>query len=157
MHGMWPRRSWCWVQGLSDFTVITWKHMQGMQQSLFDSQAHVVEGHRFCTKYETFRFFLPADSLKFYPIILTKNSHFFLKPSTYRLGSLSNCTIASNNRAEKCKELDFWRWNFWTAKCLNFRTVSPCEGVKGTHERKKFKLVENSSGTFKILRWWRGL
>ena len=51
--------------------------MQGMQQSLFDSQAHVVEGHRFCTKYETFRFFLPADSLKFYPIILTKNSHFF--------------------------------------------------------------------------------
>ena len=83
--------------------------MQGMQQSLFDSQAHVVEGHRFCTKYETFRFFLPADSLKFYPIILTKNSHFFLKPSTYRLGSLSNCTIASNNRAEKCKELDFWR------------------------------------------------
>ena len=28
--------------------------MQGMQQSLFDSQAHVVQGRRLCTKYETF-------------------------------------------------------------------------------------------------------
>ena len=36
--------------------------------------------------------------------------------------------------------------------CLNFRTVSPCEGVKGTYERKKLKLVENSSGAFKVLR-----
>ena len=47
-------KPWCWVQGLSDFTVITWKHLQGMQQSLFDSQAHVVQGRRLCTKYETF-------------------------------------------------------------------------------------------------------
>ena len=38
--------------------------MQGMQQSLFDSQAHVVQGRRFCTKYETFRFFLPAGNLR---------------------------------------------------------------------------------------------
>ena len=50
------------------------------------------------------------------------------------------------------KEFDFWRSNFRKAKCLNFRTVSPCEGVKGTHERKKLKLVENSSGAFKVLR-----
>ena len=34
--------------------VITWKHMQGMQQSLFDSQAHVVQGHRFCTNMRLF-------------------------------------------------------------------------------------------------------
>ena len=63
MHGIWPRGPWCWVQGPSDVTVITWKHMQGMQQSLFDSQAHVVQGHRFCTKYETFLFALPAGNL----------------------------------------------------------------------------------------------
>ena len=33
LHGIWPRRPWCWVEGLSDVTVITWKHMQVMQQS----------------------------------------------------------------------------------------------------------------------------
>ena len=38
--------------------------MQGMQQSLFDSQAHVVQGHRFCTKYETFLLALPAGNLR---------------------------------------------------------------------------------------------
>ena len=74
-----------------------------------------------------------TDSLKFYPIILSKNIFIFWKPSTYRLGFLSNCTVASyntDNRAEKCKELDFWRSNFWMDKCLNFCTVSPYEGVK---------------------------
>ena len=31
---MWPQRPWCRVQGPSDVTVITWMHMQVMQQSL---------------------------------------------------------------------------------------------------------------------------
>ena len=66
------------------------------------------------------------------------------------MGFLSNCTVASYNRAEKSNELDFWRSNFLTVKCLNFRTVSPCEGVKETHERKNFKQVENLAGAFKI-------
>ena len=66
------------------------------------------------------------------------------------MGFLSNCTVASYNRAEKSNELDFWRSNFLTVKCLNFRTVSPCEGVKETHERKNFKQVEKLAGAFKI-------
>ena len=35
MNGMWPRRPWCWVQGPSDVTVITWMHMPVMQRSLY--------------------------------------------------------------------------------------------------------------------------
>ena len=37
--------------------------MQMMQQSLFDSQVHVIQVRKYCTKYETFLFALPADSL----------------------------------------------------------------------------------------------
>ena len=37
--------------------------MQVMQQSLFDSQVHVIQVRKYCTKYETFLFPLPADSL----------------------------------------------------------------------------------------------
>ena len=35
MNGMWPWRPWCWVQDLSDVTVITWMHMPVMQRSLY--------------------------------------------------------------------------------------------------------------------------
>ena len=37
--------------------------MQVTQQSLFDSQAHVIQVHKYCTKWETFRFALPAWNL----------------------------------------------------------------------------------------------
>ena len=57
---MWPRRSWCWVQGSSDFMVITWMHMQVIQQS---SETHVNQVHKYCTKWETLRFALPAWNL----------------------------------------------------------------------------------------------
>ena len=36
-------------------------HMQVMQQSL--SQAHVIQVHKYCTKWETFQFALPARNL----------------------------------------------------------------------------------------------
>ena len=36
MNGVWTRRSWCWVQDPSDVTVITWMHMQVMQQWIMD-------------------------------------------------------------------------------------------------------------------------
>ena len=35
MNGMWPWMAWCWVQGPSDVTVITWMHMPVMQRSLY--------------------------------------------------------------------------------------------------------------------------
>ena len=57
IHGMWPRRPWCWVQGWFDVTVITWKHMQVIQQSLLHC---TFTSH---TKWETFRFALPAWNL----------------------------------------------------------------------------------------------
>ena len=34
-----------------------------MQQSLFDSQAHVIREHKYCINYETFRFALLAGYL----------------------------------------------------------------------------------------------
>ena len=37
--------------------------MQVMQQSLFDWQAHVIQVRKYCTKYETFLFALPAATL----------------------------------------------------------------------------------------------
>ena len=37
--------------------------MQVMQQSLFDSQVHVIQVRKYCTKYETFLFASPADTL----------------------------------------------------------------------------------------------
>ena len=37
--------------------------MQVMQQSLFDSQVHVIQVRKYCTKYETFLFALQADTL----------------------------------------------------------------------------------------------
>ena len=96
---------------------------------------------------------LSYNSKQKYSFSKTKNVH-FQKPSNCPLGFLSNCIVASYNRTEKSNELDFWLSNFLTVKCLNFRTVSPCEGVKGTHERKNFKQVENSSGAFKIWFFW---
>ena len=41
--------------------------MQVMQQSLFDSQVHVIQVRKYCTKYETFLFALPADTLYYLP------------------------------------------------------------------------------------------
>ena len=37
--------------------------MQVMQQSLFDTQVHVIQVRKYCTKYETFVFALPAGTL----------------------------------------------------------------------------------------------
>ena len=38
--------------------------MQVLQQSLFDSQAHVIQVHKYCTiECETFQFALPAGDL----------------------------------------------------------------------------------------------
>ena len=36
--------------------------MQVIQQSLVDSQAHVIQIRKYCTKYETFLFALPAST-----------------------------------------------------------------------------------------------
>ena len=38
-------------------------HMKVMQNSLFNSQAHIIQIHKHCTKYKTFWFALLAESL----------------------------------------------------------------------------------------------
>ena len=89
-----------------------------------------------------------TDSLKFYPIILSKNIYFL---KNLLLIVWVFCLIVLLHRITELKNA---RSSIY--KCLNLRTVSPCEGVKKkthnarTQERKKFKLVENSSGAFKI-------
>ena len=61
INGMWPRRSWCWLQCLSDVTVITRMHMQVMYQSLLHIRFASIGNSG--TSIGDFRFALPAWNL----------------------------------------------------------------------------------------------